>query len=383
MKKTGQWKIPLFKINVNSSDVNAVTNVIKRGTDWADGEEITQLEKELSKYIGCRYCLTFNSGTSAGHAVLIALGLQNKQVMIPSLTFISTANWVVMTGAHPKFIDIEEETLGLDPTKIEEKISKNTQLIMPVHYAGLPCKINEIKKIATENKITMIEDAAESIGATVGKKKVGTFGEASIFSFAANKVLTSGEGGAVLTNSKKMFEKLKLIRSHGRSIKENYFSSIQKPNYVTLGYNWRMSSITAALALSQLKRLDYLIKKRQENAKYLTNKLRKYSEIKFHTAPKDYVHVHQLFTIMLPNQRIRDNLIKFLATKGIMSKVFFVAIHKTKFYKKLGYDYGDLITTEKICQRILSLPMYPDLSETEMDFISDSIGEFFDSYKNN
>ena len=383
MKKTSQWKIPLFKINVSPSDIKSVTNVIKRGTDWADGEEITQLEKELSKYIGCKYCLMFNSGTSAGHAVLIASGLQNKQVMIPSLTFISTANWVLMAGAHPKFIDIEEQTLGLDPIRIEEKITKTTKAIIPVHYAGLPCKINEIKKIARENKITLIEDAAESIGATVGKKKVGTFGEASIFSFAANKVLTSGEGGAVLTNSKKLFEKLKLLRSHGRLIKENYFSSIQKPNYVTLGYNWRMSSITAALALSQLKRLDYLIKKRQENAKYLASKLKKYSEIKFHSVPKDYVHVHQLFTIILPNQKTRDSLIKFLAAKGIMSKVFFVAIHETKFYKNLGYTYDDLTITEKICQRILSLPMYPDLTKTEMDFISDSVGEFFNSYKNN
>ena len=382
MKKTSQWKIPLFKINVSPSDIKSVTNVIKRGTDWADGEEITQLEKELSKYIGCKYCLMFNSGTSAGHAVLIASGLQNKQVMIPSLTFISTANWVLMAGAHPKFIDIEEQTLGLDPIRIEEKITKTTKAIIPVHYAGLPCKINEIKKIARENKITLIEDAAESIGATVGKKKVGTFGEASIFSFAANKVLTSGEGGAVLTNSKKLFEKLKLLRSHGRLIKENYFSSIQKPNYVTLGYNWRMSSITAALALSQLKRLDHLIKKRQENSKYLASKLQKYSQIQFHSVPKGYVHVYQLFTIILPNQKIRDNLIKFLAAKGIMSKVFFAAIHETKFYKNLGYTYDDLTTTEKICQRVLSLPMYPDLTKTEMDFISDSVGEFFNSHKN-
>ncbi|SVE06782.1 uncharacterized protein METZ01_LOCUS459636, partial [marine metagenome] len=251
--------------------VSAVTSVIKRGTDWACGPEITQFEKELSNYVGCKYSLTFNSGTSAGHAVLIALGLQNKEVMIPSLTFISTANWLLMTGNKPKFVDIEEETLGLDPIKIEKKISKTTKVIMPVHYAGLPCKINEIRKIATENKIMLIEDAAESIGASIGKKNVGTFGEASIFSFAANKVLTSGEGGAVLTNSKKLFEKLKLIRSHGRLISENYFSSIEKPNYVTLGYNWRMSSITAALALSQLKRLDHLIKKRQENSKYLAS----------------------------------------------------------------------------------------------------------------
>tara|TARA_Y100000996_G_C22525737_1_gene644355 strand:- start:965 stop:1726 length:762 start_codon:yes stop_codon:yes gene_type:complete len=250
---------------------------------------------------------------------------------------------------------------------------------MPIHYAGLPCKINEIKKIASENHIPLIEDAAESIGASIKNKKVGTFGEASIFSFAANKVLTSGEGGAVVTNSKPLFEKLKLIRSHGRSLKENYFASIQNPNYVSLGFNWRMSSITAALALSQLNRLDSLIKMRQKNAKYLIKKLQKFKEITFHSTPKDYVHVYQLFTIMLPNTKTRNELSNFLTKKGIMSKVFFVAIHKTNFYKKLKSNYSDLSTTENICDRILSLPMYPDLKETEMDLISKSIEEFFSS----
>ncbi len=379
MKKTNQWKIPLFKINVTKSDIHSVTNVIKRGTDWACGQEIEQLEKKLSNYIGTKYCLVFNSGTSAGHAVLHALDIKNKHVIVPSLSFIATANWPLMVDAKPQFCDIENETLGMDPSKIQEKISKNTKVIMPIHYAGLPCKINEIKKIALENKIPLIEDAAESIGASIKNKKVGTFGEASIFSFAANKVLTSGEGGAVVTNSKSLFEKLKLIRSHGRSIKENYFASIQNPNYVSLGYNWRMSSITAALALSQLQRLDTLIKMRQKNAKYLIKKLQKFKEITFHLSPKDYVHVYQLFTIMLPNTKTRNELSNFLTKKGVMSKIFFVAIHKTNFYKKLKSNYGDLSTTENICDRMLSLPMYPDLKETEMDFISKSIEEFFSS----
>jgi len=379
MKKTNQWKIPLFKINVTKSDIDSVTNVVKRGTDWACGQEIEQLENKLSNYIGTKYCLVFNSGTSAGHAVLHALDIKNKHVIVPSLSFIATANWPLMVHAKPQFCDIENETLGMDPSKIQEKISKNTKVIMPIHYAGLPCKINEIKKIASENKIPLIEDAAESIGASIKNKKVGTFGEASIFSFAANKVLTSGEGGAVVTNSKSLFEKLKLIRSHGRSIKENYFASIQNPNYVSLGYNWRMSSITAALALSQLQRLDTLIKMRQKNAKYLIKKLQKFKEITFHLSPKDYVHVYQLFTIMLPNTKTRNELSNFLTKKGVMSKIFFVAIHKTNFYKKLKSNYGDLSTTEDICDRILSLPMYPDLKETEMDFISKSIEEFFSS----
>tara|TARA_Y100001936_G_scaffold134592_1_gene131575 strand:- start:871 stop:2019 length:1149 start_codon:yes stop_codon:yes gene_type:complete len=379
MKKTNQWKIPLFKINVTKSDINSVTNVIKRGTDWACGQEINQLENKLSNYIGTKYCLVFNSGTSAGHAVLHALNIKHKHVIVPSLSFIATANWPLMVGAKPQFCDIENETLGMDPSKLQQKITKNTKVIMPIHYAGLPCKINEIKKIAAENHIPLIEDAAESIGASIKNKKVGTFGDASIFSFAANKVLTSGEGGAVVTNSKSLFEKLKLIRSHGRSIKENYFASIQNPNYVSLGFNWRMSSITAALALSQLNRLDSLIKMRQKNAKYLIKKLQKFKEITFHSTPEDYIHVYQLFTIMLPNAKIRNELSNFLTKKGIMSKVFFVAIHQTNFYKKLKSNYGDLSTTENICDRMLSLPMYPDLKETEMDLISMSIEEFFSS----
>ena len=382
MKKTNQWKIPLFKINVTKSDITSVTNVIKRGTDWACGPEINNLEDELSKYVGSKYCLVFNSGTSAGHAVLHALNIKNKQVIVPSLSFIATANWPLMVGAKPQFCDIENETLGMDPSKLQQKITKNTKVIMPIHYAGLPCKINEIKKIASDNHLPLIEDAAESIGASIKNKKVGTFGEASIFSFAANKVLTSGEGGAVLTNSKSLFEKLKLIRSHGRSIKENYFASIQNPNYVSLGYNWRMSSITAALALSQLCRLNILIKKRQKNAKYMINKLKEFKDITFHTTPKDYVHVYQLFTIILKNKKMRDELSNFLTKKGIMSKIFFVAIHKTKFYRSLKSNYSDLSTTEDICDRMLSLPMYPDLKETEIDLIHKSIGEFFSSRSN-
>ena len=146
MKKTNQWKIPLFKINVTKSDITSVTNVIKRGTDWACGPEINNLEDELSKYVGSKYCLVFNSGTSAGHAVLHALNIKNKQVIVPSLSFIATANWPLMVGAKPQFCDIENETLGMDPSKLQQKITKNTKVIMPIHYAGLPCKINEIKK---------------------------------------------------------------------------------------------------------------------------------------------------------------------------------------------------------------------------------------------
>jgi len=374
---TQNWKIPLYKVHVSHSDLKSVRDVLKRGTDWALGKEITDLEKKLSQYVDCKYCLAFNSGTSAGHALMIAMNLKKSEVLVPSFSFIATANWPLMVDAIPKFVDIEEKTLGLDPNKIAQKISKKTKLIMPIHYAGLPCKIPEIKKIAMDNKIPLIEDAAESIGSSIKNKKIGSFGDASIFSFAGNKVLTSGEGGAIVTNSKKLYEKLKLIRSHGRKINGNYFSSNKNPNYVELGYNWRMSSITAALALSQLKNIDFLLNKRRKNSKYLISKLKKINEINFHLAPKNYTHSYQLFSIILKDKKTRNGLMNFLTSKKIMSKIFFSPIHSSNFFKNISPNQN-LPVTEKISDTILSLPMYPDLTHSEMDYIVESVYEFFE-----
>ena len=384
MKKiinTNKWKIPLYKIYTDEEDVKAVSQVIRRGMDWAIGPEIEQFEKSLAKYVGHDYCVAFNSGTSAGHAALLAVGIKpNEEIIVPSFTFIATANWALMVNAVPKFVDIEEETYGLNPQSIESTVSKRTKIIMPIHYAGLPCKIEEISKIAQQKKICLIEDAAESLGASINKKMVGTFGELSIFSFAGNKVLTTGEGGAVITNSRKLFEKLKLIRSHGRLEKHNYFSSISKANYVAHGYNWRMSSITAALALSQLSKLKKLIDMRRKNASYLSSKLSKFEQIRLHEEPDGYRHVYQLYSIQLPNSTIRNKLMQFLANKGIMSKVFFNPVHLSSFYKKMGYaNKNNLNVTEIVSQRILSLPLYPGLKLEEMRYIADSISEFFES----
>ena len=247
----------MYKVSNDSSEIIAVSKVIKRGMDWAIGPEIEEFENALAKYIGTKYCVSFNSGTSAGHAALLTYNLKkNDEVLVPSFSFIATANWPLMVNSKTKFVDIENKNYGMDPNEIEKLISKRTKIVMPIHYAGLPCKINEIRKIAKRKKIALIEDAAESIGSKINNKNIGTFGELAIFSFAGNKILTSGEGGAVVTTSKEKFEKLKLIRSHGRKTEGNYFSSIQSPNYIELGYNWRMSSITAALCLAQLKKIE-------------------------------------------------------------------------------------------------------------------------------
>ncbi len=378
MKKIN-WKIPLYKVSNDSSEIKAISKVIKRGMDWAIGPEIEEFENKLAKYIGTKYCISFNSGTSAGHAALLSYNLKkNDQVLVPSFSFIATANWPLMANCETKFVDIEEQNYGMDPKKIENSISKKTKIIMPIHYAGLPCKINEIKKIAKQNKIVLIEDAAESIGSKINKQNIGTFGELGIFSFAGNKILTSGEGGAIVTNSKEKFDKLKLIRSHGRKSVDNYFSSIQTPKYVELGYNWRMSSITAAICLSQLDKIEKLINSRRQNAKYYQKKLKKFKEIKIHEEPIGYKHVYQLYSIQLASKKIRDGLSKFLAKKGIMSKVFFAPIHLTDHFSSYKIKQKKMTNTEKISERILSLPMYPDLRKDEINEIVDTISEFFE-----
>lgn len=369
--------MPLYKVLIDKEDVNAVSRVIKRGMDWALGPEIENFEKLLAEYVGSDYCVTFNSGTSALHASLIAMDTKKgDEIIVPSFTFIATANSVLMVNSKPRFVDIEESTYGLNPNLVEQAVSKKTKVIMPVHYAGLPCKIEEISLIAKQKKITLIEDAAESLGSKIHHKKVGTFGDLAIFSFAGNKVLTTGEGGAITTNSKKLYEKLKLIRSHGRVDTQNYFSSISKPDYVTLGYNWRMSSITAALAISQLGRMDKLIDLRRKNASYISSKLSKFKQIKIPKEPTGYYHVYQLYSIGLSSLKLRNGLMQFLAKKSIMSKVFFNPIHKTIFYRKLGYSNTILPITEKISNQILSLPMYPSMRKEDLQYLCESIKEY-------
>lgn len=375
------WKIPLYKILVEKEDVNIVSKVISRGMDWAEGSEVTEFEKQLSEYLGVNYCVTMNSGTSALHALMLAYDIKkNEEILVPSFTFISTVNSSRMVGAIPKFVDIEEKTYGMDPTLLEKQISKNSKIILPIHYSGLPCQIDKIKNIAKKNKKILIEDAAESLGAKINNKNIGTFGDASIFSFAGNKVLTTGEGGAVTTNSSKIYEKLKLIRSHGRKSK-NYFHSIQKPEYVELGYNWRMSSITAALGLSQLNKLDRLISLRRKNAQFLNNHLKKIPEIKIPPEPTNFKHVYQLYSILLTKPKQRNSLQKFLESKGIMSKVFFYPVHSSKFYKNRK-NISSLKITEHISKRILSLPLYPNMTKEELLLICESISEFFESKTN-
>ena len=379
-KSNGTWKLPLYKIYTDDEDVNLITKIIKRGSNWAIGPEIEEFESAISNYVGVDYCTVLNSGTSSLHATLLAFELGNgDEILVPSFSFVSTANSVLFVNATPSFVDIEEKTFGLNPELIKEKISSSTKAIIPMDYGGMSCQISEIKKHAENNDLLLIEDCAESLGSSINGKKVGSISDAAIFSFCGNKVLTTGEGGAVVTNSRDIYDKIKLIRSHGRLDQTNYFENPSSSQYLALGYNWRMSSITAALGLTQLNKLEKIIKMRKNNANYLSSKLSKFSQIKVPTPPNGYDHIYQMFTIRLPDRNIRNSLHDFLTSRRIFSKVYFTPIHTTSFYQqKFSIDNNSLPITEKISNQVLTLPLYPNMTMEEKDLLVQTISEFFE-----
>ena len=374
------WKLPLFKTYWDEEDLKNVTKVIKRGSYWATGPEIKEFEKKITEYVGAKYAITFNSGTSALHALLLAYDLkQGDEVIVPSFTFIATANAPLFVGAKPVFAEIEDRTYGLDPEDVKKRITPKTKAIIPIHYGGCPCLIRELKEIAEDRNLLLIEDAAESLGAKINDKKVGTFGDSAMFSFCQNKVISTGEGGAITTDSKEVYEKLKLIRSHGRLETQDYFSSTEYMDYITLGYNFRMPTMNAALGLSQLKKIDKVIKMRRDKAEYMTKKLSRIKEITLPTAPPDYFHVYQMYTIRIDGTRqIRDRLIQYLGDKGISTKVYFEPVHLSYFYKnKFGFKRGDLPITERLSDQVLTFHTHPLLKNEEIDYISEEIDKFF------
>jgi dTDP-4-amino-4,6-dideoxygalactose transaminase len=359
-------------------DVEKVRDVISSGINWAVGSYVEEFERMIGAYLGTKHNLVFNSGTSALHAALLACGIgPGDEVIVPSFTFIATANAPLFVGAKPVFADIEEETLGLDPEDVKRKISSRTKAMIPVHYGGCPCRIEELRDVADDRGITLIEDAAEAYGASVGSQKVGTFGSCAILSFCQNKIITTGEGGGVVTNSRSIYDKLKLIRSHGRDDSSgDYFLTLDSGRYVALGYNFRLANILAALGVSQLKKVDLIIERRRRNASLYDSKLAKLGcRVNPLKPAADYYHVYQLYTVRV-DASIRDNLQSGLARRGIMTKVYFSPIHLTEFYKRtLGHHEGELPVTERVSKEVLSLPLYVSLTEEDIGRIVTSIGE--------
>lgn len=371
-------KIPFFRNYWDQKDVAMVTRVIKRGMYWANGPEISKFEKKIAQFLGRKYAVTFNSGTSALHLLLEVLDVKGREIIVPSFTFIATANAILLAGGKPIFADIEKETYGLDPQDVKRKITTKTKAILTVHYGGCSCRIDELKKIAQRQKLLLIEDAAGALGAKYQNKMVGSFGIASMFSFTPTKVISTGEGGIIVTNSKKIAEKLKLLRSHGRFETEDYFTSNKPVHYLSLGYNLRIPTICAAQGLAQLEKIHKLIKVRRKIAQYYNKKFARIKELTTPLFNQNYYHIYQLYSILINDgKKVRNKLLNYLKRKGITVKIYFEPIHKTYFYKnKLRY-HQKLFNTEEVANKILSLPIYPELTKEDLDYLINEVINFF------
>lgn len=373
----------LFKTYWEDDDIEAVSSVIKRGSFWADGPEIAEFEKRIADFTGSKHALAFNSGTSALHTILLASGIAKGEVIVPSFTFTSTVNAVVLAGGEPVFAESEGETYGLDAEDVAKRVTDRTRAIIALHYAGFPSRdIGKLRKIADENNILLIEDAAESLGAGINGKKAGTFGNSAIFSFCQNKVLSTGEGGMIVTDSRELYEKAKLIRSHGRDeSKEDYFSSTGDNDYICLGYNFRMPTMSAALGLSQLGKLQKIIDMRREKAEYMSRHLSGIKGLRIPAELEGHYAVYQMYTIQLKDEKTRDALQEHMTKNGIMTKVYFNPVHmKTVYSSNEKYRNCSLPKTESLSKRVLTLPFYPGITEKEMDLIISCVKIFFENF---
>jgi len=359
----------------DDDDLQRVHDAIAAGMNWAVGPEVTRFEEQIARYIGTEYCLTFNSGTSALHAAMLSHGIgKGDEVIVPSFTFIATANAPLFVDAQPVFADIEHGTMGLDPADVRRKITNKTRAILPIHYGGCPCRIEELRRLADDNDLILIEDAAEAFGADIRGIRTGSFGDSAIHSFCQNKIITTGEGGAITTNSRDLYERLKLLRSHGRQDNGDYFSTTTVMDYISIGYNMRMSNLSAALGIAQMNKINHIVSQRTEIAQTYRDLLNEVPGVVVPDTPPGYKHVYQLFTIFAEK---RDALVRHLEKKGIMTKIYFPPVHKTHFYRTVRKDASRLPVTEDVAGRVISLPIFPGLTHEEISWVAREIREFY------
>jgi len=369
-------ELPLFKIYADDDELSEVARVIARKSYWTMGNMVRVFENQVAEYFNKKHAVAFNSGTSALHGALHACGVERgDEVIVPSFTFISTANAPLFVGARPIFADIEKETFGLDPERVMERITNRTKAIIPVHFAGCPCQIRALKEIAEDHRLALIEDCAEAFGATFNRRKVGTFGEMGVFSFCQNKIITTAEGGMVVTNDGFAKNQMELLRSHGRIQKpgESYFLSNE--DHVSLGYNFRMSDIHAALGYAQFSKLGLILRLRRNLAKILNKRFGSISELTVWEPPQGYHHAYQMYNIWVNGgETVRDSLQTYLRDRGVASKVYFHPVHLNSLYKNsLGWREGVLPVTEEVSKHLVAVPFYPGMKKEEVEYLESAV----------
>ena len=380
--------IPYGCQQIDSNDIKGVVEVLK--SDWiTQGPKIKEFEDSLCRYTGAKYAIAVSSGTAALHIACLAAGIKEGDEVITSpITFVASANCILYCKGRPIFADIQEDTVNIAPEEIKKKVSKRTKAIIPVHFAGHPCDLEEIKNIAKKHNLLVIEDAAHALGSEYKGSKIGSckYSDMAIFSFHPLKSITTGEGGVVLTNRRDLYEKLLMLRNHGIT-KDNsqftaYSSHITGPWYYEmqeLGFNYRMTDFQCALGINQLRKLDRFLNRRRQIAKIYSNKLSKIKEIVLPEERPDRKSSWHIYCIRLRDFIKRKSVFEKLLKSHIGTQVHYIPIHLQPYYReKLGFKKGDYPEAEDYYKRALTIPLYPTMKPTEVKYVIATLKGIFE-----
>ncbi|MCI4624586.1 MAG: DegT/DnrJ/EryC1/StrS family aminotransferase [Candidatus Magnetoovum sp. WYHC-5] len=369
-------KIPVAKPYMDSAEETAATEAIRSG--WVtQGPKVAHFEALFAKYVGAAYAIAVTSCTTALHSAIAVLGIglsKQDEVIVPSMSFIASANSIIHAGATPVFVDVDD-TCNLDPSAIEPLITENTKAIIVVHQMGMPAELDQITAIAQRHKLLIIEDAACAIGSAYKGKRIGSHGNIACFSFHPRKIITTGEGGMVVTDNPIYAEHLRRFRHHGMSISDLERHSADKviiESYIDVGYNYRMTDIQAAIGICQMEKLPYIIQRRRDIAKLYNDSLSKSKYLRVPKEPDTVFHNYQSYWVeVLENAPIdRNSLMEALLQKGIATRAGIMAIHRQLCY---SHYKQSLPNTERLTDNTLILPLYPQMTDSEVRYVIDSI----------
>lgn len=371
-------KYPLAKPYITKDEERGVVTVLRSGV-LSLGPKVEEFEAQFARKIGVKYACAVSSGTAGLHLAMIAAGIgPGDEVITTPFSFVASANCILYVGAKPVFVDIDPLTYNIDPKKIEAKITKKTKAILVVHIFGQSAAMAPITAIAKKYKLKIIEDVCESISAQYRGKQTGTFGESAVYAFYANKQMTTGEGGMIVTDSKKIYELCCSLRNQGRA------ENMQWLDHRLLGYNYRLDEMSAAIGLVQLKKLDKMIKERQKIAAWYKACLAKHRDIvQAPASAAGNTHTWFVYVVKILSNKIkRDKIIGLLAKEGIAAKPYLPSIHLFDFYKKqYHYRLGDYPLAEAMSQKSLALPFYLGLKENDVVYIVNKLIMAIKSYE--
>lgn len=379
--------LPYGRQWIDEDDIQAVINVLK--SDYlTTGPAIEEFENQLKTITGAKYAVAISNGTAALHAACFAAGIgEGDEVITTPMTFAATSNAVLYCGGTPVFADINPGTYNIDPKDIRRKITNKTKGIIPVHYTGQPCDMDEIMQIAKEHNLIVIEDAAHALGAEYKERKIGSIGDMTTFSFHPVKPVTTGEGGAITTNDEELYQKLMLFRSHGitrdREMLLNDNAAWYYEQHV-LGYNYRMTDIQAALGCSQLNKLESFLQKRREYAEMYNEAFKDLDGVIIQKQLNDTLSGWHLYVLQLDTDKIRpDRRVIFdeLRIHNIGVNVHYIPVYYHPYYQKLGYKKGLCPNAEKLYDRIITLPLFPKMSKEDIMYVIKIVKELVDTYR--